>query len=487
VGEDVGAARFARLQHERLHAAWEADRPGSDAPRVVITLPSYSVDRSVYDHFGARLGPLEHRYLYIILRASQPGARIIYFSSRPVPDYVVDGYLRLVPASTRELVRRNSLLLSPDDPSPRPLAAKILENQSVLRAARQFVGRDEALLEPWNVTEPERDLALALDAPMNGTDPALRALGTKSAGRKLFRAAGVPTPPGVEDVNTPEAVVAAIGRLRAANPGLSGVVVKLDDSVSGDGNVVVRFEDLAPDDEPATAELVRRSLPDWYVATLEDGGVVEELVVGDDFCSPSGQGELRPDAVVDVLATHDQRLGGDDGQVFEGCTFPARSPYAGTIASHVRAVGEALCRAGAVGRFAVDFAVVRRGASWEVYALEINLRKGGTTHPFGVSRLLTGGRYDVESEGLLLSDGTTRCYGATDNLVDPAWRDRSADETRRRLAAAGVEYDRAERTGVIPHLLDCLPIDGRMGYTAIGRSREHVQELEQRLEDALRS
>jgi len=483
----MGAAGFARLQRERLYAAWEADRPGSHAPRVVITLPSYSLDRSVYEHFGARLGPLEHRYLYIILRASQPGARVIYFSSRPVPDYVVDGYLGLVPASTRELVRRNSLLLSPDDPSPRPLADKIIENRSVLDAARQFVGNDEALLEPWNVTECERELALALDAPMNGTDPALRSLGTKSAARKLFRAAGVPTPPGVEDVTTPEAVVAAVHTLRAANPGLAGVVVKLDDSVSGDGNVVLRFDGLVPGDEPATAGLVARSLPDWYVTTLRDGGIVEELIVGDDFSSPSGQGELRPDGVVDVLATHDQRLGGEDGQVYEGCTFPARAAYAATITSHVQAVGNALCREGAIGRFAVDFAVVRRGTNWDVFALEINLRKGGTTHPFGVSRLLTGGKYDVESEGLLLSDGTTRCYGATDNLMDPAWRDRSAEETRHRLASAGVEYDRAERTGVIPHLLDCLPIDGRMGYTAIGRSREHVQQLEQRLEEALRS
>jgi len=483
----MSTAGFAKLQSERLQAAWEADRPGSVQPRVVIGLPSYSVDRSIYEHFGERLGPLEHRYLYIILRASQPGVRVVYLSSRPVPDYVVDSYLQLVPPSMREIVCRNSLLLSPDDPSPRPLAAKICENESVVEAARRFVGGDEALLEPWNVTECERDLALALDAPMNGTDPGLRSLGTKSGARKLFRAVGVPMPAGVEDVTTPEAVVAAIESLRAANPELAGVVVKLDDGGSGSGNIVLRFHDLPGDDESATTALVARSLPDSYVSELRDGGVVEELVVGDYFCSPSGQGDLLPHGVVDVLSTHDQRLGGDDGQVFEGCTFPARAAYAATIASHVRAVGEALARAGAVGRFGVDFVAVRRGTRWEVLAIEINLRKGGTTHPFGVTRLLTGGRYDIESNGLLLSDGTTRCYGASDNLMDPAWRDRSAEETQRRITTAGVEYDRAERTGVIPHLLDCLPLDGRMGYTAIGRSREHVQEIEQRLEQALRA
>ena len=31
---------------------------------------------------------------------------------------------------------------------------------------------------------------------------------------------------------------------------------------------------------------------------------------------------------------------------------------------------------------ALDFVVVRSNGKWEPYAIEINLRKGGTTHPF---------------------------------------------------------------------------------------------------------
>lgn len=476
---------FERIQRERLVQAWRADRPGSTEAHVVIALPSYSVDRSVYEHYGGRIGPLEHRYLYAILRTQQPGTRVIYLSSRPVPMEVVEGYVALAPPEAREVVRHNSLLLSPDDASPRPLADKVLDQPQLLGATRRFIGDDPALIEPWNVTEAERDLAVALDVPINGTNPARRSLASKSGGRKLFAAAGVRTPLGVEDVGSPAEVAAAVSVLRATKPGLAGVVVKLDDSVAGDGNIVMRLEGLPLDGHHGVDELVRRSLPDWYVGVLANGGIVEELVVGDDFCSPSGQGEICPDGQVEVLSTHDQRLGGPNGQVFEGCTFPAREEYAAEIAVAVRRTGDALAAEGAIGRFAVDFAAVREGRRWALFALEINLRKGGTTHPFGITRLLTGGRYDPAGARFLLSDGSTRCYGATDNLVDERWRDRSPVEVRRRLAAAGLGFDAATRVGVIPHLLDCLAVDGRMGYTAVGRSREEVADLEDGVARAL--
>ena len=51
-----------------------------------------------------------------------------------------------------------------------------------------------------------------------------------------------------------------------------------------------------------------------------------------------------------------------------------------------------------IGRFAVDFVVVREQAdAWSPYAIELNLRKGGTTHPFLTLQFLTGGAYDPET------------------------------------------------------------------------------------------
>src|SRR5947208_3077421 len=83
-------------------------------------------------------------------------------------------------------------------------------------------------------------------------------------------------------------------------------------------------------------------------------------------------------------AAHDQMLGGPSGQSYLGCIFPADPAYASAITRDAARVGELLRKAGVIGRFAIDFVVTRadKNAPWENYAIEINLRKGGTTHPF---------------------------------------------------------------------------------------------------------
>ena len=54
--------------------------------------------------------------------------------------------------------------------------------------------------------------------------------------------------------------------------------------------------------------------------------------------------------------------------------------------------------AGAIGRAAIDFIVARnRSGTWSAYAIEINLRKGATTHPLAALELLSGGTYDPRS------------------------------------------------------------------------------------------
>ena len=125
---------------------------------------------------------------------------------------------------------------------------------------------------------------------------------------------------------------------------------------------------------------------------MAQGGIVEEMLQGEPFASPSVQVDLLPDGAVKVLATHEQELGGEDKQVYMGCRFPADLAYA---PEHGRRIGEALARQGAVGRFALDFAAVRSGGAWTVSGPEINLRKGGTTHPYACLRNLAPRRYDA--------------------------------------------------------------------------------------------
>jgi hypothetical protein len=115
-----------------------------------------------------------------------------------------------------------------------------------------------------------------------------------------------------------------------------------------------------------------------------------------------------------------------------------------------------------------------------VFAIEVNLRKGGTTHPYTALRHLVPGRYDHASgDWVADSDGVVRCYAATDNLLDPAWLGLAPDLAIEAVAAAGLEFDPMRGTGVILHMLSGLAVDGRCGLTAIGTSTQEAQRLEE--------
>ena len=97
-----------------------------------------------------------------------------------------------------------------------------------------------------------------------------------------------------------------------------------------------------------------------YLAALEDqGGIVEELIEGEDLRSPSAQLRISPSGQVDILSTHDQVLGGPNGQTYFGCRFPADPEYAPQIAVEALKIGRRLAREGVIGRCAVDFVAVR--------------------------------------------------------------------------------------------------------------------------------
>ncbi|MBA3233885.1 MAG: hypothetical protein H0T17_08070 [Propionibacteriales bacterium] len=471
---------YARVQ-TKLLAAWRADLPGSTQPRVVVVMPSFSMGAALLSHYVDRIPALEQRDLYGVLHLSDPSCRMVYLSSQPIPEYFVDYLVSLVPSLDLADVRRRLALISVGDGSPRSLAAKLLDRPDLQTRVRDFVGSDPAMIEPWNVTAAERDVAIALGIPLHGSHPRLLELGTKSGSRRMFARAGVPCPAGVEGVKTRRDIVLALADMRRTNPELSAVVVKLDNSAAGDGNAVVdltRLPACGTPEEVASLEVRLSDLPDWYVPAVEDeGAIVEELIAGDDYRSPSVQLTATPDGDVVVLSTHDQILGGESRQVYQGCRFPAQRGYARQIADYGLRIGEELAAEGVIGRFGVDFATVREGAGWESYALEINLRKGGTTHPFGTAQLLLDGGYDAGAGTYRDASGQPCCYVSSDNMLDSRWMSLDPREVIRRVEQAGMAYDPSRRTGVVLHMLGGLQIDGRFGLTAFGGSREEADQL----------
>lgn len=464
VGHRGGAMdpRHDRLQ-ARLGAAMAHNTPGGTDPHVVVLMPSFSIGETTFLHYAEAIPALEHRYLAALpLLERVPGCRMVYLCTTDPGPEVLDYHLSLVAPEAREDVRRRFRLITVEDPSLRPLAPKILDRPDVLDRVRNEIDGLPAYIEPWNVTEHEMAVAERLDVPIHGTTPDLWPLGFKSAGRRLFREAGVPVPAGVEDVRTVAEVLAAIEHVRAVSPSAPGVVVKHDNAGSGDGNRVIRFDAGPP-------EAVVHGLEDWFLHDLEAGGVVEELVVGADFTSPSAQIDVGPDGEVHVRATHEQLLGGPDGQTFAGCRFPARAEYAADLARHAAAVGRRIAERGIVGRVAVDFAAARdEHGHWRTWALEMNLRKGGTTHPYAALRNLVPGHYDAGAGRWIAEDGTSRAYLAIDSVQDPAWVGLAPAALVDHLARADLGFDRSTRTGVVLHMLSGLTATGRLGLIAIG-------------------
>jgi hypothetical protein len=103
---------------------------------------------------------------------------------------------------------------------------------------------------------------------------------------------------------------------------------------------------------------------------------------------------------VELVSTHNQVLNGIAGRFFlERISLPMNL-YSAEISELGKLVAEELKKEGVIGRFSIDFISVKEKDQWKHYAIEINLRKGGTTHPFLMLQFLTNGHYD-EATGLL--------------------------------------------------------------------------------------
>jgi hypothetical protein len=151
-------------------------------------------------------------------------------------------------------------------------------------------------------------------------------------------------------------------------------------------------------------------------------GIVLEFVAGDLKQSPSVQIRVDPTGRLDPISTHDQVLGGRSGQIFLGCRFPADEEYRLDIQASGMKAARVLADKGVLGRFGIDFISVKQKDVWRHLAIEINLRKGGTTHPFLMLQFLTDGRYDPDTGQFVTSTGRPRCYYASDNLESERYR-----------------------------------------------------------------
>lgn len=481
-------ARFDELQ-QRLVPLWTSIQTFTQDAQTIVVVPSISLDSTIR---GARQQAYEERYLFLLLLLRQPRARMVYVTSQAIHSEVIEYYLDLLPGVLASHARKRLYLVSPLDGSSRPLTDKLLERPRLLAHIRSLVADPtRAHLVPFNTTSRERDLAVALGIPMYGSDPRHGHLGSKSGARRVFAEEGVSHPLGVEHLASADDLARAVVEMRAQEPGIRKVVVKLNEGVSGEGNAHLDLQPLA---ERPSINAVRAHLgtlkfesPEmhaerYFELLAAGGGIVEERISGRDFRSPSAQLRVTPLGEVETLSTHDQVLGGPSGQSYLGCRFPANVEYGPAIMREALKVGDRLKREGVLGRFALDFVTVRneRG-EWENYAIEINLRKGGTTHPFLTLQYLTDGRYDHATGIFRTPIGEAKYYVASDHVESPKYRTLTHVDLFDIVARHGLHYDQTRHTGIVFHMMNALAENGLVGMTAIANSHEAATALYDRM------
>jgi hypothetical protein len=470
-------AAFEKLK-PRLATLWNALSARAEEPYTSVVVPSMTLDSTELTKIEAA-SFYEERLLFLLIRLRNPQAHMVYITSQPIHPVILEYYFQLLAGIPASHARSRLTLLCANDASPRPLTEKILERPRLIQRIRYGI-RDasRAYMTVISSTPLERKLAVLLGIPLNGVDPRLQSLGTKSGSRKVFREAGVPLPAGREDLRSRDDVVEALEELKSADPRLRRAVIKLNEGFSGSANAVFQYP------ESAGRAAIRNSLaslafsepeetPESYFGRLpEMGGVVEEMIEGGEVASPSAQLRIDPYGNVELLSTHDQILGGPTGQTYLGCRFPAADPYRDAVQQAARNIGAVLAGRGVGSRLGIDFLARRREGlnDWELFALEINLRIGGTTHPFLALQFLTGGRMDPATGQFQSPRGLPKFYRSTDNLKSPAYRGLCPEDLIDITTANHLHYDHGKETGVLFHMIGALSQYGKLGLTAIGNS-----------------
>jgi hypothetical protein len=478
--------RFARLQ-KRLAPMFRRVFFNPQAPRTVIVVPSLSFDARELAKISG-IHHYEERMLCLLMLLQLPRTRIVYITSQPINEAIVDYYLHLLPGIPGQHARRRLTMISCHDGSIIPLSQKILERPLLLQRLRQAIPDvNSAHITCFNTTPMERQLALALDVPLYACDPSLTHWGSKSHGRDVFRQAGVLMPNGFEHLRDEQDMIGALATLKRQQPSLRRAVIKLNDGFSGEGNALFSFagcpaagiQKWITARLPSTIrfEAATETWPQYRRKFAEMGGIVESWIDGDTKESPSVQCRINPLGEPEIISTHDQVLGGPSGQIFLGCTFPAAPEYRLEIQEAGRRIADVLQQQGVIGRFGVDFISVKQGDSWQHYAIEINLRKGGTTHPFLMLQFLTNGRYNEDDGRYYTPAGHPRYYYASDNICSHEYIGLTPDDLVDIAVYDDLHFHAASQQGVVFHLIGALSEFGKFGAVCIGDSPAQARLL----------
>lgn len=263
---------------------------------------------------------------------------------------------------------------------------------------------------------------------------------------------------------------------------------KLNEGALGQGNAYLSMPPFKSDVKGERQEQILKALNDIkpvnatlspveFLRSFEKNGGIVELVIGNIDASPSGQAIIYPNGEIQLLSTHEQKLDPIHNQIFIGSEFPARIEYRKEIHSAVRAIGQELYKEGIVGYFGVDFLVSRDQEN--IFAIEIKLRQGGTTHPRHLVEMATGAHYNQTTGNLETQDGHPIHYVSSDSLLFPAWAGKTITEVNNHLEAHGLALSpkNSPNKGIILVMPSEVSQNGKIGFVAVSTTKAEAEEV----------
>ncbi|MGM9991627.1 MAG: peptide ligase PGM1-related protein [Candidatus Bruticola sp.] len=496
--------RLFQALYAKLPLMWDAFKHNANIKETVVVVPSLTLDTEELRKIDG-IEYYEERLLFLLIQLANPSTEVVFVTSQPIRDRIVDYYLQLLPGVPYSHARRRLHMYNVNDASrDKSLTQKVLERPAILQRIRNHTIHSQiAHLSVFNVTPAEKSLSVALGLPLLGADPKFLHYGTKSGARKLFKKCGVLCSRGHEDLKNEKEIAQAIVDLYFTNPKLRRAVIKINEGFSGEGNAIYKFDELLKIDPTAAnrlkaVDLVLSDLPkhlkmqaanlpyEDFISKFEQmEGIVEEFIEGVDKASPSVQTRIVPPQEVQIISTHDQIMGGADGQVFLGCRFPASAPFQNMLHAGGLKIGNCLAKEGLIERVSIDYMAVptipdRHISSdnpWQLYAIEINMRKGGTTHPLRSLQFLTGGHYNPDTGLFTTPRGSTKYYVASDNLISEKYKRLLPEDLIDIITYAKLHFNSITNTGVIFHMIGAISQYGKFGVTCIGNTPEEAQEF----------
>ena len=329
--------RFKQLQAQ-LCDRWQSIEQLNRGDVDILVVPSLSLTtRELQKVQGFH--HYEERNLYSLIRLRNPRTRLIYITSHSLHPSIIDYYLQLLPGIPFSHARERLLMFCTYDDSTKSLTEMVLDRPRLIDRIREALRLERSYMVCFNSTPLERELSVQLGVPLLALDPDLLYWGTKSGSRQIFAESEVPHPDGSPLVWTVDDLAEAAAQLWQRNPELQRSAIELNEGFSGEGNALLDLRPLQDVTGTERVKAIRNSFAqmrfqapgetwDNFSSLIKElGAIVEAFLEGKIKRSPSVQGRITPAREVEIISTHDQILGGPDGQIFLGCKFPADEAY----------------------------------------------------------------------------------------------------------------------------------------------------------------